>query len=58
VLGYEIRHGVLGGLIGQRFLPSEQIQSVGKDAIIINTTELSSVKEFERALGEEHDAAV
>ena len=58
VLGYEISHGVLGGLIGQRFLPSEQIQSVGKDAIIVTTTELSSVKEFERALGEEHDAAV
>ena len=58
VLGYEISHGVLGGLIGQRFLPSEQIQSVGKDAIIVTTTELSSVKEFERVLGEQHDAGV
>lgn len=58
VLGYEISHGVLGGLLGQRFLPHEQIQSVGKDAIIVTTTELSSVKEFERALGEKHDAAV
>lgn len=56
VLGYEIAHGVLGGLIGQRFLPSEQIQSVGKDAIITTSTELSSIKEFERALGEQDDA--
>ena len=56
VLGYEINHGVLSGLIGQRFLPSERVQTVGKDAIITTTTELSSVKEFERALGEQNDA--
>ena len=57
VLGYEITHGLLGGLTGHRFLPSECVQSVGKDAIIATTAELSSVKEFERALGEQKDAA-
>ncbi|MEP7187662.1 MAG: PRC-barrel domain-containing protein [Roseiflexaceae bacterium] len=56
VLGYEITHGILGGLTGHRFLPSECVQSVGKDAIITTTAELSSVKEFERALGEQKDA--
>jgi uncharacterized protein YrrD len=56
VLGYEISHGVLGSLLGQRFLPSECVQTVGKDAIITTTTELSSIKEFERALGEQHES--
>lgn len=56
VLGYEINQGGLGGLMGHRFLPSEHVQTVGKDAIISTTTELSPLKEFERALGEQHDA--
>lgn len=55
VLGFEISHGLLGGLIGQRFLPSEQVQSVGKDAIITTAAKLNSIKEFEGALGEQHD---
>jgi len=56
VLGYEINQGGLGSLIGHRFLPSEHVQTVGKDAIISTTTALSSLKEFELALGEQHDA--
>ena len=56
VLGYEINQGGLGGLMGHRFLPIERVQTVGKDAIISTTTELSSLKEFERVLGEQHDA--
>ena len=56
VLGYEINHGVLSGLLGQKFLPSESVRTVGKDAIIATVTELHSVKEFEQALGEQHSA--
>lgn len=56
VLGYEVKQGMLSGLTGNQFLPAENIQTIGKDAVITNGAELLTVREFERALGETHDA--
>ena len=55
VLGYEIKQGMLSGLTGNHFLPAENIQTIGKDAVITNGSELTTVREFERALGESKD---
>ena len=48
VLGYEVKQGSLS-LGGRKFLPADQVQTVGQDALIATTTELPSVKTVERA---------
>lgn len=47
VLGYEVKAGLLH-LSGRQFLPAEEVQSVGQDAVIATTSELPSVKAVQR----------
>lgn len=44
VVGYEVKQGFVSDLGGRKFLAAENVQSVGKDAIISTTTELQSLK--------------
>ena len=46
VVGYEVKQGLLSG---NKFLPMEKVRSAGKDAIIAEDDNLSSVKEAERS---------
>jgi uncharacterized protein YrrD len=45
VVGYEISQGFISDLAGRKFLSAENIQAVGKDAIIAHPSDLMSVKE-------------
>lgn len=45
VIGYEVKQGFVSDLTGRKFLPVDQVQNVGKDAVISAATELSSVKQ-------------
>lgn len=46
ILGFTVKQGLLANLMGTRFLPIEQVQTVGKDAIITTITELMSLREY------------
>lgn len=45
VVGYEVKEGVLSS---NKFLPIEDVESSGKDAIVARTSDLPSVKEVKR----------
>jgi uncharacterized protein YrrD len=49
VVGYEVSQGFISDLSGRKFLPVEQIQTVGKDAVIATASELPSLREATRA---------
>lgn len=51
VEGYEVKQGFIS-LAGRKFLPLDQVQAVGPDAVIAATTDLPSVKEVQRGAGE------
>lgn len=51
VLGYEVKQGFVSDLAGRKFLAAENVQSVGKDAIIATTSELQSLKSAVQELG-------
>ena len=51
VQGYEVKQGRIP-LAGHKFLPIDQVQAVGPDAVIAVTTDLPSVKEVQRAVDE------
>lgn len=51
VQGYEVKQGLIR-LAGHKFLPVDQIQAVGPDAVIAATTEQPSVKEVRREADE------
>jgi uncharacterized protein YrrD len=48
VIGYEVSQGFLSSLSGHKFLPAEQVQAIGKDALIAATAELKSVSEVQQ----------
>jgi uncharacterized protein YrrD len=52
VTGYEVKQGFISDLGGRKFLPVENVQAVGKDAIIAHPSDLMSVKEAQQ---EQHD---
>lgn len=45
VVGYEVKEGLLSS---NKFLPVEEVESSGKDAIVTRTSDLPSVKDVER----------
>ena len=49
ILGFTVKQGLLANLMGTRFLPIEQVQTVGKDAIITTIGELMSLREYTEA---------
>ena len=51
VQGYEVKQGVIS-LAGHKFLPVNQVQAVGPDAVIAPTADLPSVKEVQRGADE------
>lgn len=48
VRGYEIKQGFVSDLGGRKFLSVDHVKTVGKDAIIADTTDLTSVKQAQR----------
>lgn len=52
VVGYEVSQGFIRSLSGHKFLASDQIQAVGKDAIIADTSELKPVEQAQQDLNE------
>ncbi|BBL79757.1 hypothetical protein RxyAA322_16110 [Rubrobacter xylanophilus] len=48
VAGYEVSRGLLSDLKGRRFLPVEQVEAAGKDAILARTAELPPAGEVVR----------
>ena len=57
VMGYEIKQGFVS-LSGRKFLPADNIQAVGKDAIIASASDLQSVKQAGRQHDEEQTTGV
>ncbi len=55
VLGYEINQGLLSG---HKFLPVAQVQTAGRDAIIVSDATLMSMKEAEQNGGVPQDRSV
>lgn len=60
VVGYEVKGGFISNLGGRKFLPVDDIQAIGKDAIIASDGAITSVKQAAldesaaaRALGNE-----
>lgn len=51
VAGYEVSRGLLGDLRGRRFLPVEQVEAAGKDAILSRIPDLPPVGETVRRAG-------
>lgn len=45
VIGYSVKQGFVSDLSGRKFLPVDQVQSVGKDAVIAGPAELQSLKQ-------------
>lgn len=48
VVGYEVKQGFISDLGGRKFLAVEHVKTVGKDAIIADAADLSSVKQAQR----------
>ena len=45
VVGYEIKQGFISDLTGRKFLFAESVQTVGRDAVIANVNELTTLKQ-------------
>lgn len=50
VVGYEVKQGFINDLAGRKFLLADHVQTIGKDAIIANSTDLTTVKQAEEQL--------
>lgn len=48
VVGYEVRQGFISDLAGRKFLDVDHVKTVGRDAIIADAADLTSVKEAQR----------
>ena len=48
VVGYEVKQGLVNDLAGRKFLSADSVKTVGKDAIIADTTDLTTVKQAQR----------
>lgn len=49
VVGYEIKQGFVSDLGGRKFLPATNVKTVGKDALIADVADLTTVKQALRA---------
>lgn len=47
VVGYEVKQGFISDLAGRKFLAVAHVKTVGKDAIIADAADLTSVKQAE-----------
>lgn len=50
VIGYEVRQGFVSDLSGRKFLLADHVRTVGKDAIIANNADLTTVKQAAREM--------
>ena len=48
VVGYEIKQGLINDLTGRKFLFADHVQTVGRDAIIADASDLTSVKQAQQ----------
>ncbi len=55
VVGYEVSQGLMNDWSGRKFLTADQVQAVGKDAIIANTSDLKSVEQATQPTNERQD---
>lgn len=53
VVGYEVKQGFVNDLGGRKFLSVDHVKTVGKDAIIADSTDLTTVKQAQRAEDEQ-----
>jgi uncharacterized protein YrrD len=48
VAGYEVSRGLLGDLKGRRFLPADQVEAAGRDAILARSPDLPPIGDVVR----------
>ena len=56
VVGYEVKQGFMS-LAGRRFLPADDVQAVGKDAVIAGASDLAPVEHSQQGPDEQQTAA-
>jgi uncharacterized protein YrrD len=55
VIGYEIKQGFINDLAGRKFLFADHVQTVGRDAIIADASDLTSAKQAQQNLEQPPD---